>query len=270
MTFGRCSAGSLGVPRVAASWASSAAASAAVVARRAGSRACPGRRTRRPRTRPARRRSGGTETPGRGYRRTDADPNRDPEPDGSAEQLGDLARRSPSSGSPRRRRGRSSAPRRRPAPAGPRAAPAAARPGGRAPRPPPAPAPAAAPAAGSRWPPRGTASGSTRPRRRCRRPRCRASAGRRTSAPRLLTLSSHQRSRPTCSTSTTCPCTGWHRGVGGEELRPDPGAVDDRVRAAVAGRRQPVQVEPGDRAAGREHPPGQPVEVDRHLHHAAR
>ena len=173
--------------------------------------------------------------------------------------------RSPSSGSPRRRRGRSSAPRHRPAPAAPPAAPAAARPCGRAP--PRRPAPGTSRSARRRI--AAATSGDGRPaplpldvgaadhdvaraRDDVRRPLGAA-------------LSSHQRSSPTCSTSTTCPCTGCTDGSAARNLAPDAGAVDHRVRPAVAGARQPVQVEPGDRAAGRQHPRGQPVEVDRHL-----
>ena len=99
---------------------------------------------------------------------------------------------------------------------------AAARPCGRAPRRPRAPAPAAAPGAGSRRPPPGTASGSTPPRRRCRRPRRRASAGRRTSGRRAALPSSHQRSRPTCSTYTTWPWTGCTVGSAARNLAPIP------------------------------------------------
>ena len=150
------------------------------------------------------------------------------------------------------------------------AAPAAARPGGRAPPRRPAPAPAAAPAAGSRRPPRGTASGSTPPPRRCRRPRCRASAGRRTSAPRRAVPSSHQRSSPTCSTSTTWPCTGWTDGSAARNLAPIPEQLTTASGPPSPVPRQPVQVEPGDRAAGLQHARGQPVEVDRHLHDRAR
>ncbi len=105
------------------------------------------------------------------------------------------------------------------------------------------PAPATRPAAGSRPPSRLRGCDSTPPPAPCRRPRCRASAARRTSDRRV----EPPPLEPTCSTSTTCPATGTAEASSPQQPGADARGVDHEVPAG----RQRGEVEPGESAAER-------------------